>query len=80
MPIMLKTMTFEHLETGRKMLVEFEVRKEDEHWAARMRYLDDSQKDVRAPVFYGSTAEQAERQLRKVFEKEYDLVGQQVTG
>ncbi|HMX61499.1 MAG TPA: hypothetical protein PKD58_00360 [Candidatus Sumerlaeota bacterium] len=77
---MLKKMTFEHLETGRTLLVEFDVQKEGDHWAARMRYLDEGRKDLRAPVFYGSSAEQAERQLRKVFEKEYELTGQELTG
>jgi hypothetical protein len=75
---MVKLMTFEHLENGKRMEVEFHVVREGDHWAARLRQLDEKGEAVRAPVFYGATVDQAERQLRKVFEREYDLVGQRL--
>lgn len=71
---MRKLMTFEHLDTGKEMKVEFELVEEDGHWAAKFRSIEEeAQDEVKAPVFYGTSSEQAERQLRKVFEKDYEL-------
>lgn len=75
---MKKIMTYEHLDSGKTMKVEFHVFEEGGHFTAKMAMLDQEQEGVKAPTFYGSSAEQAERQLRKVWEKDYDLVGVEV--
>lgn len=74
---MKKLMVYEHLDTRKRLEVEFNLTKEGDHYAARMTYRDGGMRGVEAPVFYGTSAEQAERQLRKVFDKEYDLVEEQ---
>lgn len=71
-----KRMKFQHLDKDTTLTVDFLITQEDGHWVARLRYLDEENSAVKAPTFYGQTAEQAERQLRKVFEKEYDLVAE----
>lgn len=74
---MQKMMTFEHLDTARRMRVVFHIDQEGDHWRAQLEHLDAENREVKAPTFYGSTPEQAERQLRKVFEREYELVCQE---
>lgn len=74
---MIKLMTYEHLESGKRLLVEFHLDREGDHWRARLRHRDESLGEIKAPTFYGSSMEQAERQLRKVFEREYELAAQE---
>lgn len=71
---MRRIVTLEHLESGRRMEVEFHVFEEAGHWVGKLRQTDAQEADVKAPTFYGQTAEQAERQLRKLFYKDYDVV------
>lgn len=75
---MKKIVTFEHLETGRQLEVEFHMYQEDGHWVGKLRQLD-AGNEVKAPTFYGETAEQAERQLRKLFYKDYEPAKEKVT-
>ena len=75
---MKKIVTFEHLETGRRLEVEFQVFQEDGHWVGKLRQTG-ADAEVKAPTFYGETAEQAERQLRKLFYKDYEPVEERVT-
>ena len=75
---MKKTMTYENLDTGKQIKVEFHIFEKDDHWVAEMRYADENEQPDRTPVFYGTTPEQAERQLRKVLDKDYDLVSEAV--
>lgn len=72
-----KRMTFQHLDKDTTLVVDFLITEEDGHWVARLRYPEGDTSEVKAPTFYGQSADQAERQLRKVFEKEYDLVREQ---
>jgi len=74
---MRKIMQYEHLDTGVRMEVAFDLDDEGGRWAARMETMG-AEGPIKAPVFYGKTPEQAERQLRKVFEKEYELLGQSI--
>ena len=67
---MKKLMTYEHLDSGKRIQVEFSLTEEDGHWVARMTYRDGGMNEVKAPTFYGTTQDQAERQLRKVFDKD----------
>jgi hypothetical protein len=75
---MKKKMTYEHLENGKQMVLEFHIFEEEGHWVAKLRHLDASQAEVKTPTFYGTTAEQAERQLRKVLDKDYELIREEV--
>lgn len=75
---MKKKVSLEHLDTGKRMNVIFEVAEEGDHWMARLVAREEGEVDVKAPTFYGTSQEQAERQLRKVFEKEYELAGETV--
>lgn len=75
---MIKKMTYENIDSGEMMEVFFELRQEGERWSAQLRKREGKEEGVGAPVFYGLTADQAERQLRKVFDKDYDLTGQAV--
>lgn len=75
---MRKRMSYEHLDSGESMHVQFELVEEDGHWTARLHPDAEDAGELRAPTFYGATMEQAERQLRKVFEKDYELVGEAV--
>jgi len=78
-------MTFEHLDTGKTLKLEFRVFLEDGHWVAQMAAPETATEPAtetaadqpKAPTFYGTTPEQAERQLRKTMEKEYELVGEE---
>lgn len=72
---MKKIMNYQHLDKDTPLRVEFDIYEEDGHWVAKMRIL--GQGDVKAPTFYGASAEQAERQLRKVFMKDYELVSEE---
>lgn len=69
-----KKLTYEHLDSGRVAVVLVQLSQEGDHWAARMTTAE----AVRAPVFYGRTPDQAERQLRKVFDREYELRSEEV--
>ncbi len=73
---MRKLIVFEHLDNGTTLEAEIEVIEEDGHWKASITKLEGEGERVQAPKFYGSTPDQAERQLIKVFEKEYDLISQ----
>ena len=75
---MRKRMSYEHLDSGRKMRVQFELTEGGGHWTARLHSEAEDPGEVKAPTFYGTTMEQAERQLRKLFEKDYELVGESV--
>lgn len=66
-------MVYEHLESGKHLELVFEVFEEAGHWTARLAPRP-GQELPKAPTFYGTTREQAERQLRKVFDKEYELI------
>lgn len=70
-------MTYENLDSGKKLQVEFNLTEEGGHWVARMTYRDGGMNAVQAPTFYGATINQAERQLRKVFDKEYELISEE---
>ncbi len=73
---MRKRMSYEHLDSGQKMHVQFELAEENGHWSAKLHPAAEAAGEVKAPTFYGATMEQAERQLRKVFEREYELVSE----
>jgi len=75
---MRKLMTFQHFDSGKTLKLEFRVFEEDGHWAAQIASQEGIDATSKAPTFYGTTPEQAERQLRKVFEKEYDLVSAEI--
>ncbi len=74
---MKKLMTFEHLDNENTLKVHFLIEHKDDHWVARMEPLGENPDAPRSPTFYGTSAEQAERQLRKVFEKDYELVSEE---
>lgn len=73
---MRKLMTFQHLDEEKDLKVIFEITEQEGHWVAHLKYPG-AEGEIKAPTFYGETAEQAERQLRKVFEKDYELAGEE---
>lgn len=73
---MIKKLTYENLDNGSRMEILVELLEDNGRWSASIVKKEGS--DTAAPVFYGHTSEQAERQLRKVFEKDYDLVSEMV--
>lgn len=75
---MIKKMTYENIDSGETLEVHFELRKDGDRWSAQLKKSPGEQEGPGAPVFYGMTADQAERQLRKVFDKDHDLVAQAV--
>lgn len=76
---MIKKLTYENLDTGNRMEVRLELLNEDGRWSAKLLQNDPTSPHG-APVFYGFTPDQAERQLKKVFEKDHDLVEESVEG
>lgn len=71
---MRKKLIYENLDNGTRSEFLIRVEHEGDHFAARL----ETQGDVRTPVFYGTTQEQAERQLRKVLERDRELIEESV--
>jgi hypothetical protein len=69
-----KSYQYQHLETGSKMTVVAELAITGDHWAITLVQNESENRSSRTPVFYGTSAEQAERQLLKIYEKDYDLL------
>ena len=74
---MIKKFTYENLDSGAKLEVRVDLSEENGRWAATL-IRDKDAPGPGAPVFYGTTSEQAERQLRKIFDKDHDLISVEV--
>jgi len=72
---MKKKLTYRHLDNDSTMEVILHLYEEAGHWVARIESVGDA---VKTPTFYGTTLEQAERQMRKVLEREHELVAEKV--
>ncbi|MDX2176015.1 MAG: hypothetical protein SF028_06045 [Candidatus Sumerlaeia bacterium] len=77
---MRKKLTYEHLDNGSRREVVLHIYEEDGHFVSKIDSLDGSADAPAAPTFYGTTPEQAERQTRKVLEKDWELVAEEAVG
>lgn len=75
---MKKRITYRHLDNDSRMDVILTVTEEDGHYVSRVEPADGAPATFRAPTFYGKTADQAERMMRKVLEKEYEAAAELV--
>ncbi len=69
---MKKRITYRHLDNDSTMEVVLSVTEEEGHFVSRVEPAAGAPGSFRAPTFYGKTADQAERMMRKVLEKEYE--------
>lgn len=72
---MKKKLTYRHLDNDSTMEVILHLYEEEGHWVAKIESSADA---VKTPTFYGTTIDQAERQMRKVLERDHELVAEKV--
>lgn len=75
---MKKRITYRHLDNDSTMDVVLTITEEDGHYVSRVEPAAGAPESFRAPTFYGKTADQAERMMRKVLEKEYEAAAEVV--